>query len=130
MKGFTDPAEILKIKVLDRGLHFRGNVLGGAKLEKHDLKKAKSYPDDVLGSRPESSLDKIISNPPFHAGRQVDYQMAHALIAQSFRALKLGGSITLVANRFIRYDREMERFFSNVNCIFANPRYHVLRAIK
>ena len=99
-------------------------------LEKHDLKNAKSYPDDVLGSRPESSLDKIISNPPFHAGRQVDYQMAHALIAQSFRALKPGGSITLVANRFIRYDHEMERFFSNVNCIFENPRYHILRAIK
>jgi 16S rRNA (guanine1207-N2)-methyltransferase len=91
---------------------------------------ASALPSDVLSAIPEARFDKVITNPPFHSGAAVDYQIASAFIYQSYQALNPGGAITLVANKFIRYDRIMSRIFSSTEQLFEDRRFHILRAVR
>jgi 16S rRNA (guanine1207-N2)-methyltransferase len=72
----------------------------------------------------------ILSNPPFHTGRDVDYQIARAFIEQSYSALQTGGQLYVVANRFIRYEKITENYFQQSDIIVQSPRFHILRATK
>jgi 16S rRNA (guanine1207-N2)-methyltransferase len=81
---------------------------------------------DLLSEVTGKSYDCILSNPPFHSGIRVNYQIANALIASAFSALHTGGYLQLVANRFIRYDRLMVELFGNVSVLAQTPAYHVL----
>jgi 16S rRNA (guanine1207-N2)-methyltransferase len=72
--------------------------------------------------------DVILTNPPFHAGKAVDERMAYAFIAESRAALKPGGRLMLVANRFLPYQRVMAAHFSQVEHVAATNAYHVLAA--
>ena len=56
--------------------------------------------------------------------------MVQALIAESYDMLAPRGRLVLVANRFLPYDRSMERVFGLVETLAQNARYHVLSAAK
>jgi 16S rRNA (guanine1207-N2)-methyltransferase len=99
-------------------------------LEKYDITQAQVHASDVLSAVQGRRYEAIFSNPPFHAGRDVDYQIATAFIQQSQDALKKGGRLTLVANQFIRYERLLEQFFRQVRCLGEDGRYQVWHAIK
>ncbi len=49
-------------------------------LRRQNLVHASVLPGDVLESVEDRQYDLIITNPPFHAGQPVDYQMAEAFI--------------------------------------------------
>ena len=68
----------------------------------------------------------IISNPPFHTGREVDYQISEMFIHQSRQALVPGGRLVIVANRFIRYDQLMQKVFPKVSIPMKTSKYHVI----
>jgi len=85
---------------------------------------------DLLGSVGSNKYDLILSNPPFHAGQAVDFQIAGAMIRQSYQALNPDGQITIVANRFIPYDRLINEIFGNVSCLIESGRFHVLSGKK
>ena len=85
---------------------------------------------DLLDQVYANKYDLILSNPPFHAGHAVDYQIAEAIIRQSFQVLNPGGQLCIVANRFIRYDRLINGIFGNVLCLTESGRFHVLSGIK
>lgn len=85
---------------------------------------------DLLETIGSNRYDLILSNPPFHAGQAVEYQIALAMIKQSYQALNVGGQITIVANRFIHYDRMINEIFGNVSCLAESGKFHVLSAIK
>ena len=95
-----------------------------------NIKGAKVYPSDVLGALPSKEFDLILSNPPFHSGKDVNYHIAEAFIEQSYSALNPGGKILFVANQFIQYDRIVRKYFSNVASPARNQRYHLLSATK
>ena len=88
------------------------------------------YKGDLLGPVASSTYDLIISNPPFHAGRAVNFQIAEAMIKQSYHALNLDGHLIIVANRFIPYDRLVKEIFGNVSFLADTPRFYVLTGIK
>jgi len=94
-------------------------------LEKYGRSKDTSYPSDVLSAVSHKTYHRILSNPPFHSGVSVDYQIAQAFIQQSWQALESGGSLVLVANKFIRYDRLMEEFFNKVTLVKDTNRFRV-----
>jgi 16S rRNA (guanine1207-N2)-methyltransferase len=89
---------------------------------------------DVLLSDGVSQLvegepfDVVITNPPFHQGREVDYQVAHQFVRDAYQVLRPGGRLFLVANRFIGYDDLMRQTFGNANMAHADRSYHVLTA--
>jgi 16S rRNA (guanine1207-N2)-methyltransferase len=84
------------------------------------------YSSDLLSAVIGKTYDYILSNPPFHAGIQVDYQAAHALITGAVSALEIGGHLQIVANRFIPYDRLMVEVFGNVTVLAQSPAYRIL----
>ena len=86
----------------------------------------------VLGSDVYSHLgrrrfDLIVTNPPFHQGKQVDLTVANRIIAEAPTHLHPGGSLLLVANAFLAYGKHMASVFDHVETIAATPQYHVLR---
>jgi 16S rRNA (guanine1207-N2)-methyltransferase len=99
-------------------------------IERQRLANARALASDVLSAVPDKKYDLILSNPPFHTGRDVDYQVARAFIEQSYSALQTGGQLYLVANRFIRYERIMGDYFQQSDIIVQSSRFHILRGIK
>jgi 16S rRNA (guanine1207-N2)-methyltransferase len=94
------------------------------------LTNARALPGDVLDPLAGQTYTRIVTNPPFHAGKGVDYQIAAAFIQQSWAALPPGGELLLVANLFIRYEKLMEGLFSQISLAAQDDRYRVLSAIK
>jgi 16S rRNA (guanine1207-N2)-methyltransferase len=94
------------------------------------LPNARALPGDVLSPVAGNTYTRIFTNPPFHSGKGVDYQIAAAFIRQSWAALEPGGELLLVANRFIRYEKIMEALFCQVNVSAQDNRYRILAATK
>jgi 16S rRNA (guanine1207-N2)-methyltransferase len=74
-------------------------------------------------------FDVAITNPPFHQGVGVDFEVACQFVRDAARVLRRGGRLTLVANRFLRYGDLIRETFGNVATAHADNRYHVLTAV-
>lgn len=88
------------------------------------------YASDLYKNLPTVMYDTILSNPPFHAGKNVNYEMTNQLIEQSYQRLVHGGSLIIVANRFIRYERLMNQIFNNVSILQESGKFHLLSSRK
>lgn len=99
-------------------------------LEMYNIQNARALPSDALQSVQGQQYDLIISNPPFHAGKAIEYQMTRAFIHHSSQALQPGGRMLLVANRFIRYNTIMTEYFSQVTPLAQTNQYITWEAIK
>ncbi|RPI32941.1 MAG: class I SAM-dependent methyltransferase [Chloroflexota bacterium] len=84
------------------------------------------YPGDVVCEATRGPYALVVSNPPFHAGKDVDYQMAEAFIACAHHAVAPGGRLIVVANKFIRYRELMSRLFARVTVLSETGKFHVL----
>ncbi len=92
------------------------------------LQNAEAFPSDVLSAVQGKRYDLVVSNPPFHVGRAVEYGVAQAFIEDARRVLRPGGQLAIVANKFIRYDQVMRGVFGSVARLAETGRYHVLAA--
>jgi 16S rRNA (guanine1207-N2)-methyltransferase len=101
-----------------------------ASLEQNQITNTTVIAGDLLSSIGTRKYDLILSNPPFHAGQAVDYQIAEAMIIQSYQALNQGGQIIIVANRFIQYDDLIKHIFGNVSVLASSGKFHVLNGRK
>jgi 16S rRNA (guanine1207-N2)-methyltransferase len=95
-------------------------------IERLKLTNVRAIASDVLSAVADKKYHLILSNPPFHTGREVDYQVARAFIEQSYQALETGGRLYIVANRFIRYEKILDMHFQHASEVTQSPRYHVL----
>ncbi|MCD6290221.1 MAG: methyltransferase [Anaerolineae bacterium] len=86
----------------------------------------------VLGDGPAAigdvECDVIATNPPFHAGREVDYSVAHRFIQQAHPRLKRGGCFYLVCNQFIPYERVIECEFGRCETVARTRGFKLLMA--
>ena len=85
---------------------------------------------DLLEPVSDRQYDLVLSNPPFHTGKEVDYQVAHTLIAHAHQVLRPGGQLIVVANRFIRYNRLITQIFGRAIPLRETGRFHVLAGLK
>lgn len=83
----------------------------------------------ILSAGSRQRFDGVITNPPFHQGVGVDYEVAGQFVRDAARVLRPGGRLTLVANRFLRYGDIIQEIFGNVTTVYADNRYHVLSAV-
>jgi 16S rRNA (guanine1207-N2)-methyltransferase len=74
-------------------------------------------------------FDRVITNPPFHQGVGVDYDVACQFVRDAARVLRREGHLFLIANRFLRYGDLIRETFGNVTTAYADNRYHVLTAV-
>lgn len=94
------------------------------------IMNAKVFVGDLLNPINANKYDLILSNPPFHTGHAVNYQISQEMINQSYQALNPGGQMIIVANRFIRYDHIIKAIFGNITILAESGKFHVLSGLK
>ncbi len=71
------------------------------------------------------SVDLVLCNPPFHQGHRVSLDLGFSFIQEAHRILKPGGSLALVGNRHIGYDKDLKKRFNSTKIIGQNRIYRV-----
>lgn len=70
----------------------------------------------------------IISNPPFHDGKDTNYTAVNTLIKEAKKHLKLNGYLCIVANSFLPYQAILDETFKSVELIAQTTKFKVYLA--
>jgi 16S rRNA (guanine1207-N2)-methyltransferase len=81
--------------------------------------------DDAVGNE---TFDVIVTNPPFHLGKATELTIPRAFIDAADAHLAPGGSLYLVANRQLPYERLVAERFGAVQTLHDGRRFKVLGA--
>ena len=100
------------------------NALAGEALSGEALES------DVYSALDGRTFDAIVSNPPFHQERAIDYGPAARLIEEAPAHLRPGGQLILVANAFLPYPDLLERAFGGFEILADDRRFRVYRAVR
>jgi 16S rRNA (guanine1207-N2)-methyltransferase len=92
--------------------------------------RARFHWADATTWRPETLLDAVVMNPPFHTGREADPALGAAFIRAARRMLAPSGSLWLVANRHLPYDPVLSEAFLEVKDIVKDGVFRVIHAQK
>ncbi|WP_165360577.1 methyltransferase [Candidatus Chloroploca sp. Khr17] len=84
------------------------------------------HPSDGLEAVLGQRYDLVLSNPPFHTGKTIDTAMAEAFLREARSVLVPGGTLLIVANRFLPYERVMQAHFGTVTVVATCEGYRVL----
>ncbi|MCB9678713.1 MAG: class I SAM-dependent methyltransferase [Alphaproteobacteria bacterium] len=83
---------------------------------------------DGLAAAPEGLYDHIVSNPPFHTGKDTDFHVMDALITSAPSRLVKGGRLTFVCPSTAPVKRALDAAFSKVVLLADDRRYRVWEA--
>jgi 16S rRNA (guanine1207-N2)-methyltransferase len=78
----------------------------------------------------DSEFDIVLSNPPFHHGSETDYSFPGKILDAILPRLKPGGSVFLVANRFLDYLAQASARFQTSEVLMREHGYCVYRFVK
>ena len=84
---------------------------------------------DVDSELQDETFDAVLMNPPFHVGKQVVLDVPQAFLAAAYMRLRPGGTLTLVANRALPYERELAGFAS-WETLLVDSQFKVLQATR
>ncbi|MEP6509041.1 MAG: methyltransferase [Gemmatimonadales bacterium] len=90
----------------------------------------RTLPSDVAGAVLDEKFDIVVTNPPFHVGKQTELSVPLQFIANSWEVLKPGGMLFLVANRTLPYELAIKERFGRVSTIHDGQRFKVLSATR
>jgi 16S rRNA (guanine1207-N2)-methyltransferase len=77
-----------------------------------------------------TSLDFVVTNPPFHDAGIEDQSLGLAFIKAAAQALRAGGALWLTANRHLPYEAILTALFKSVTVKAEANGYKVFEAIK
>jgi len=92
--------------------------------------RARFHWADATAFRPESLVETVVMNPPFHISRSADPALGAAFIAAARRMLAPDGALWLVANRHLPYDAALAAQFLTVESIGGDSAFRLIRAAK
>jgi len=72
--------------------------------------------------------DNVISNPPFHQGLKTHYQATESFLAKISKHISNKGSLTIVANSFLKYQPIMEQHFGGVSQLTKSNGFTIYQA--
>ncbi|WP_026551273.1 methyltransferase [Arthrobacter sp. H20] len=81
--------------------------------------------DDALSSRPASSTELIVLNPPFHLEGTVHSGIALKLFADAGRVLRSGGELWTVWNSHLQYRTPLGTMVGPTRQVARNPKFTV-----
>ncbi|TDL76241.1 class I SAM-dependent methyltransferase [Palleronia sediminis] len=85
---------------------------------------------DATRWQPEGRIDHVVTNPPFHRGRQGDPGLGRAFIAAAGAMLAPRGTLWLVANRHLPYEQALGAAFAQVEERGDSPSFKLFRATR
>jgi len=83
---------------------------------------------DATTFRPDRPWGAVVMNPPFHAGRTADPGLGIAFLTAAQRGLAPDGSLWLVANRHLPYDRPLSLLFRQIEDLGGDAAFRLTRA--
>jgi 16S rRNA (guanine1207-N2)-methyltransferase len=84
--------------------------------------------DVTVGLR--GSYDFIVSNPPFHTGREDRADLGQAFIVAGAKALRPGSRMLIVANRHLPYEDTFAAHFARHRLLADAEGYKIIEAVK
>ncbi len=90
--------------------------------------RARFHWADAATFAPDTPFDTVVTNPPFHVSRASDPSLGHAFIDAARRILAPRGSLWLVANRHLPYEKTLRTAFREVAETGADPSFKVFHA--
>jgi 16S rRNA (guanine1207-N2)-methyltransferase len=114
------------VKELDL-IEAEADALACAKLNITD-ERARFYWADATTYRATRLWDTVVTNPPFHVGREADLGLGLAFLKAAQRGLAPSGSLWLVANRHLPYDKLLVTLFKQVEEVGGDAAFRVTRA--
>ncbi len=90
--------------------------------------KGNVFPSNVF-SDVSKKYNTLLSNPPFHSGKETDYVAAETFINQSPRFLKEKGTLSIVANKFLKYEPLLNKAFPVLHKTQENNKFKILTCI-
>ena len=91
-----------------------------------------ALPVEILHSDGLTSIDGrfdfIITNPPFHQGKNTDYQFAQNLFKQAKQHLVKDGQLWLIANRHLGYEEWAQEAFDHVEVMVQEKGFKLICA--
>ncbi len=74
-------------------------------------------------------FDVVLTNPPFHQGHGVNFEVAQRFIHDAAHVLHPGGKLYLVANSFLDYGTALTEHFSDVRPVGETTRFRVWEGV-
>lgn len=90
--------------------------------------RARFHWADATRFKPAQPWDAVVMNPPFHISRAADPELGAAFLRAAHRSLLPGGTLWLVANRHLPYDRILTPLFRTVEEIGGDAVFRLTRA--
>jgi 16S rRNA (guanine1207-N2)-methyltransferase len=90
--------------------------------------RARFHWADATRFKPAQPWDAVVMNPPFHINRAADPELGAAFLRAAHRGLLPGGTLWLVANRHLPYDRILTPLFRTVEEIGGDAVFRLFRA--
>jgi 16S rRNA (guanine1207-N2)-methyltransferase len=96
------------------------------------MEHAQVLASDCASAVLDRRFDVVATNPPFHQGLGVEYDVAQQFVRDAVHVLTQGGRLYLVANRFIRYERMLSdmRIALQVTTVYEDHHFRVLKALR
>lgn len=73
-------------------------------------------------------FDYIVTNPPFHQGKDTNYKFARELFSSAKQHLVNDGQLWLVANRHLPYEIWASEYFSNIEIMAQENGFKIIKA--
>ncbi|MCF8511644.1 MAG: methyltransferase [Rhodobacteraceae bacterium] len=83
---------------------------------------------DATTFKPARPWDAVVMNPPFHITRAADPDLGLAFLRAAHRGLLPSGTLWLVANRHLPYDRTLTQLFRTVEDLGGDAVFRLTRA--
>jgi 16S rRNA (guanine1207-N2)-methyltransferase len=87
------------------------------------------FPSNVF-SHIDKKYNTLVSNPPFHFGKNTNYTAAEEFIKLAPEHLLAKGKLVIVANKFLKYEPLLEHAFSYVSCPIFTNKFKILTCVK
>lgn len=92
--------------------------------------RARFHWADATRFKPAGAVDAVVCNPPFHASRVADPGLGAAFIRAAAGMLTASGTLWLVANRHLPYEKVLHESFREVEEVGGDAGFKIYRAAR